>query len=247
MTENLVGGLVRVIRDGTHSARGRTSLHGRSPVASTAHHIPCTLSFFSTRVSLPPLGVPPAGWQVALSQPWRPPYLSIQRRGTLPQWSVSTNIIPILLYSPPAAKDPPEHRPSLHLDASKFNIDPHTDDAPSTPSTPPHTRPRAHTQSDPVPPPQVRSRAATIANPPKSAPPGGPPEREKRKRSRVTPEQLAHLERIFAVDKSPTAAKRKEISEMLGMQERQTQIWFQNRCVPPPPRHSTQVPPPHVP
>ena len=60
----------------------------------------------------------------------------------------------------------------------------------------------------------------------------GPSEtREKRKRSRVTPEQLAHLERLFAVDRSPTAARRKEISEMLGMQERQTQIWFQNRCV----------------
>ncbi|KIP10990.1 hypothetical protein PHLGIDRAFT_100262, partial [Phlebiopsis gigantea 11061_1 CR5-6] len=51
----------------------------------------------------------------------------------------------------------------------------------------------------------------------------------KRKRSRVTPEQLAHLERFFATDRSPTAARRKEISEMLGMQERQTQIWFQNR------------------
>ncbi|KAF8518450.1 Homeodomain-like protein, partial [Gautieria morchelliformis] len=75
-----------------------------------------------------------------------------------------------------------------------------------------------------------RSRSATVANPPKSAPPGGtPPEKEKRKRSRVTPEQLTHLERIFALDRSPTAAKRKEISEMLGMQERQTQIWFQNR------------------
>ncbi|KAF8556164.1 homeobox-domain-containing protein, partial [Imleria badia] len=54
-------------------------------------------------------------------------------------------------------------------------------------------------------------------------------EREKRKRSRVTPEQLVHLERFFAVDRSPTAARRKEISDMLGMQERQTQIWFQNR------------------
>lgn len=53
----------------------------------------------------------------------------------------------------------------------------------------------------------------------------------KRKRSRVTPEQLAHLERFFATDRSPTAARRKEISEMLGMQERQTQIWFQNRSI----------------
>ncbi|KIJ66768.1 hypothetical protein HYDPIDRAFT_108701 [Hydnomerulius pinastri MD-312] len=58
---------------------------------------------------------------------------------------------------------------------------------------------------------------------------GGKAEKEKRKRSRVTPEQLVHLERFFAVDRSPTAARRKEISDMLGMQERQTQIWFQNR------------------
>ncbi|KAL4066766.1 hypothetical protein V8B97DRAFT_1659865 [Scleroderma yunnanense] len=61
------------------------------------------------------------------------------------------------------------------------------------------------------------------------ASPGPKPEREKRKRSRVTPEQLVHLERFFAMDRSPTAARRKEISDMLGMQERQTQIWFQNR------------------
>ncbi|KAI0048981.1 homeobox-domain-containing protein, partial [Auriscalpium vulgare] len=50
-----------------------------------------------------------------------------------------------------------------------------------------------------------------------------------RKRSRVTPDQLVHLERFFSVDRSPTAARRREISELLGMQERQTQIWFQNR------------------
>jgi regulatory protein PHO2 len=54
-------------------------------------------------------------------------------------------------------------------------------------------------------------------------------DKEKRKRSRVTPEQLVHLERFFSTDRSPTAARRKEISELLGMQERQTQIWFQNR------------------
>lgn len=54
-------------------------------------------------------------------------------------------------------------------------------------------------------------------------------DREKRKRSRVTPEQLVHLERFFSIDRSPTAVRRKEISELLGMQERQTQIWFQNR------------------
>lgn len=93
--------------------------------------------------------------------------------------------------------------------------------------------------------PLVRNRSATVANPPKSAPPGGALEKEKRKRSRVTPEQLAHLERIFAIDRSPTAAKRKEISEMLGMQERQTQIWFQNRYVCPLPTSLYALPTSH--
>ncbi|KAF8962689.1 hypothetical protein BDZ97DRAFT_1662494 [Flammula alnicola] len=58
---------------------------------------------------------------------------------------------------------------------------------------------------------------------------GAKTEKEKRKRSRVTPEQLVHLERYFSMDRSPTAARRREISDILGMQERQTQIWFQNR------------------
>lgn len=57
----------------------------------------------------------------------------------------------------------------------------------------------------------------------------GKSDKEKRKRSRVTPEQLVYLERFFSLDRSPTAARRREISDLLGMQERQTQIWFQNR------------------
>lgn len=55
------------------------------------------------------------------------------------------------------------------------------------------------------------------------------PFKEKRKRCRVTPEQLAELERLFLLDRSPTAARRREIGQHLGMEERQTQIWFQNR------------------
>lgn len=54
---------------------------------------------------------------------------------------------------------------------------------------------------------------------------------EKRKRSRVTPEQLVELEKEFSKNRTPTGAQRKAISERLGMQERQTQIWFQNRSV----------------
>ncbi|CAE7073126.1 unnamed protein product [Rhizoctonia solani] len=69
-----------------------------------------------------------------------------------------------------------------------------------------------------------RVRSATIGSPTTSR-----ANLQKRKRSRVTPEQLAQLERVFLTDRSPTAARRKEISEQLGMQERQTQIWFQNR------------------
>ncbi|PPQ73976.1 hypothetical protein CVT24_012538 [Panaeolus cyanescens] len=54
-------------------------------------------------------------------------------------------------------------------------------------------------------------------------------DKEKRKRSRVTPEQLEELERYFAVNRSPNSAQRRELSERLGMYDRQTQIWFQNR------------------
>ncbi|CAA7265573.1 unnamed protein product [Cyclocybe aegerita] len=67
------------------------------------------------------------------------------------------------------------------------------------------------------------------SGPQRSSSTSGKADKEKRKRSRVTPEQLIHLERFFAMDRSPTAAKRKDISNLLGMQERQTQIWFQNR------------------
>ena len=55
--------------------------------------------------------------------------------------------------------------------------------------------------------------------------------KQRRKRSRVNPEQLVKLEEFFAADNSPTSARRKEIAQLLGMDERQTQIWFQNRCV----------------
>ncbi|KAI0688225.1 hypothetical protein BC835DRAFT_1285198, partial [Cytidiella melzeri] len=53
--------------------------------------------------------------------------------------------------------------------------------------------------------------------------------RKKKKRTRVTQEQLARLESLFAAERSPTAARRREISDKLGMEERQTQVWFQNR------------------
>lgn len=64
---------------------------------------------------------------------------------------------------------------------------------------------------------------------------------EKRKRSRVTPEQLVELEKEFAINRTPTGAQRKAISDRLGMQERQTQIWFQNRRAKA--KHQEQRPP----
>ncbi|KAI0774979.1 homeobox-domain-containing protein [Trametes elegans] len=53
--------------------------------------------------------------------------------------------------------------------------------------------------------------------------------KQRRKRSRTTPEQLAKLEEYFAMDQSPTSARRRDIARELGLDERQTQIWFQNR------------------
>lgn len=94
----------------------------------------------------------------------------------------------------------------------------------SSPSEPPASR--ATRSSGAVSGATVASSSSNASNNTKAK--AGEP-REKRKRSRVTPEQLTHLERFFAADRSPTAARRKEISELLGMQERQTQIWFQNR------------------
>ncbi|CDO74355.1 hypothetical protein BN946_scf184355.g3 [Trametes cinnabarina] len=53
--------------------------------------------------------------------------------------------------------------------------------------------------------------------------------KQRRKRSRTTPEQLVKLEEYFLADQSPTSARRRDIARELGLDERQTQIWFQNR------------------
>ena len=53
---------------------------------------------------------------------------------------------------------------------------------------------------------------------------------DKKKRQRVTSDQLAHLESIFAVEHTPTQERRRQISQALGMEEKQTKVWFQNRC-----------------
>jgi len=56
-------------------------------------------------------------------------------------------------------------------------------------------------------------------------------DRERRKRNRVTPEQLIQLETAFSKDRSPTSTERRELSSRIGMAERAVQIWFQNRSV----------------
>ncbi|KZV64727.1 homeobox-domain-containing protein [Peniophora sp. CONT] len=97
------------------------------------------------------------------------------------------------------------------------------------PKTPEMPERRSSPSSDQdVPPSSAPSRHSSTTSS-RGSKNGGGPEKEKRKRSRVTPDQLVHLERFFAMDRSPTAARRREISQLLGMQERQTQIWFQNR------------------
>uniref|UniRef100_D8Q507 Homeobox domain-containing protein n=1 Tax=Schizophyllum commune (strain H4-8 / FGSC 9210) TaxID=578458 RepID=D8Q507_SCHCM len=53
---------------------------------------------------------------------------------------------------------------------------------------------------------------------------------DKKKRQRVTSDQLAHLESIFAVEHTPTQERRRQISQALGMEEKQTKVWFQNRA-----------------
>lgn len=54
-------------------------------------------------------------------------------------------------------------------------------------------------------------------------------EQKKQKHSHITPKQLVHLEQFFTMDRSCPAAHRREISERIGMQEHQIQMWFQNQ------------------
>lgn len=129
----------------------------------------------------------------------------------------------------------PLHRPSLHIDAANLQpiilgdegqltspISAATTTSPVTPGVPRPPSSGSETAEDEEKDPSYGPQRSTSTA-------GSKGEREKRKRSRVTPEQLVHLERFFAMDRSPPAARRREISELLGMQERQTQIWFQNR------------------
>jgi regulatory protein PHO2 len=130
---------------------------------------------------------------------------------------------------------------ALHLDPHGFvaSLDDEHPPSPSTPgstiqspSSPARPRPRsAHGTPDTRGPDTLKVPASGPQRARSTTAGSAKTEKEKRKRSRVNPEQLIHLERFFALDRSPTAARRREISDLLGMQERQTQIWFQNRSV----------------
>jgi len=134
-------------------------------------------------------------------------------------------------------------RTSLHLDPSSFERKPltvfQTDSCSSSPGSSANVSPIAPSvlrdDSVPLTPDGDFDAIREPASGPQRTTSGGKnksdreSDKDKRKRSRVTPEQLVHLERFFSIDRSPTAIRRKEISELLGMQERQTQIWFQNR------------------
>lgn len=50
-----------------------------------------------------------------------------------------------------------------------------------------------------------------------------------KKRNRFNKAQTSVLEQYFTQDHSPSAARRKEISELIRCSIRQTQVWFQNR------------------
>jgi hypothetical protein len=52
---------------------------------------------------------------------------------------------------------------------------------------------------------------------------------DSKKRTRVTPSQLAILEETFNVSATPDSKMRKQLAQKLEMPERSIQIWFQNR------------------
>ena len=51
------------------------------------------------------------------------------------------------------------------------------------------------------------------------------------RRTRTTPEQLRVLQTAFMRDQMPSAADRQTLGEMIGMNPRSVQVWFQNRRV----------------
>ncbi|EMD33291.1 hypothetical protein CERSUDRAFT_57020 [Gelatoporia subvermispora B] len=67
-----------------------------------------------------------------------------------------------------------------------------------------------------------------------------------RKRSRMTPDQLAYLETAFADTNNPNTLARQSIGAQLNMTERQVQVWFQNRRTKEKLLNTRKAAPPHI-
>ncbi|KAJ2490126.1 hypothetical protein IWW37_003394 [Coemansia sp. RSA 2050] len=80
-----------------------------------------------------------------------------------------------------------------------------------------------HTPAPAIPSPPD-STAQPAATPTKSS-----SKQAQRKRARATTEQVAVLESVFMVNRSPASRLREDLAARLGMAPRQVQVWFQNR------------------
>lgn len=76
-------------------------------------------------------------------------------------------------------------------------------------------------------PPSASNRFSLTAGCPSSKS-GSAPENPKH-RLRVTAHQRVQLEKFFVNDRSPDAHQYHEISQLLGMPEHQTRVWFRNK------------------
>ncbi|KAK1218825.1 hypothetical protein PQX77_018441 [Marasmius sp. AFHP31] len=126
---------------------------------------------------------------------------------------------------------PTRHRTTnLQVSSSTFLKTEHSTTPSPTATTPPFTPQSSFSTSSEVSEDyNDHSSAQSCETPASETSPARPSAALKRKRCRVTPDQLVHLERMFLTDRNPNASRRREISETLGMNERQTQVWFQNR------------------
>ncbi|KAJ8072606.1 hypothetical protein PM082_016165 [Marasmius tenuissimus] len=126
---------------------------------------------------------------------------------------------------------PTRHRTTnLQVSSSTFLKTEHSATPSPTATTPPFTPQSSYSTSSEVSEDyNDHSSVQSCETPASGTSPARSSAASKRKRCRVTPDQLVHLERMFLTDRNPNASRRREISETLGMNERQTQVWFQNR------------------
>ncbi|KAJ2757033.1 hypothetical protein GGI19_000386 [Coemansia pectinata] len=81
-----------------------------------------------------------------------------------------------------------------------------------------------HTPAPTMPSPPDSTAPPAAATPTKSG-----SKQTHRKRARATTEQVAVLESVFMVNRSPASRLREDLAARLGMAPRQVQVWFQNR------------------